>query len=86
VERASQPAPDLDAGPPTFSGRGRFDEEAIEEVEFFVSQGMFEDALTILDEQLARLPNHPLLLDRRRDVEAMAAAAATGQPVDPWGN
>jgi tetratricopeptide (TPR) repeat protein len=70
--------------PPSFEGRGGFDEEAIEEVEFFVSQRMFEDALGILDEQLERLPDHPLLLDRRRDVEAMAAAAAAGESIEPW--
>jgi hypothetical protein len=46
---------------------------------------MFEDAIGILDEQLARLPNHPLLMDRRQEIQAMADAAATGQPVDPWG-
>jgi hypothetical protein len=58
------------------AARGRFDEEAMEEIEFFVSQGMYEDAINLLDEQLARLPNHPLLLDRRRELEAMAQCAA----------
>jgi hypothetical protein len=62
------------SGPPSM-GRGRFDEEAIEEVEFFVAQGMFDDALSILAEQLERLPNHPLLLERAREVEEMAEAA-----------
>jgi hypothetical protein len=71
------PPPSLEPAP--FSGRGGFDEDAIEEVEFFVSQGMYEDALAILAEQLQRLPNHPLLLDRQREVEALAAAA----PADP---
>ena len=72
--------PDLDTpsgswdGPKSFAGRGGFDEEALEEVEFFVSQGMFEDAIGILDEQLERLPGHPLLLDRKREVEELAAA------------
>jgi tetratricopeptide (TPR) repeat protein len=65
----------LSMGAPPSMGRGRFDEEAIEEVEFFVSQGMFEDALGILAEQLERLPNHPLLLERTREVEEMAQAA-----------
>jgi tetratricopeptide (TPR) repeat protein len=72
--------PDLDTpsgswdGPKSFAGRGGFDEEALEEVEFFVAQGMFEDAIGILDEQLERLPGHPLLLDRKREVEELAAA------------
>jgi hypothetical protein len=71
------PPPSLEPAP--FSGRGGFDEDAIEEVEFFVSQGMYEDALAILAEQLERLPSHPLLLDRKREVEALAA----GAPPDP---
>lgn len=80
------PASGARAAPPSsFSGRGRFDEEALEEVDFFVAQGMYEDALGVIDEQLARLPDHPLLLDRRREVEEMASAAASGAPVDPWG-
>ncbi|MFT3767726.1 MAG: tetratricopeptide repeat protein [Minicystis sp.] len=57
---------------------GGFDEEALEEVEFFVSQGMFEEARGLLEEQLQRLPNHPLLLERLREVEEHAAAAQGG--------
>jgi hypothetical protein len=72
-------------GPPSFAGRGGFDEDALEEVDFFVSQGMYEDAINALDEQLARLPNHPLLLDRKQEIQAMAEAAAAGGEVDPWG-
>jgi tetratricopeptide (TPR) repeat protein len=81
------PHPEIaEAAPPSsFSGRGRFDEEALEEVDFFVSQGMYEDAISLLDEQLARLPGHPLLLDRRGEIEEMARAAAAGEPIDPWG-
>jgi tetratricopeptide (TPR) repeat protein len=56
-------------------GYGQLDEAALEEVEFFTSQGMFEDARALLDEQLARLPNHPLLLERKRELEAMAGGA-----------
>ncbi len=50
------PQAQLDAPPSV----GQFDEAALEEVEFFASQGMFEDARALLDEQLARLPNHPV--------------------------
>ncbi|MFO0593428.1 MAG: tetratricopeptide repeat protein [Polyangiaceae bacterium] len=62
----------VEYAPPSVGGQ--FDEAALEEVDFFASQGMFEDARTLLDEQLARLPNHPLLLERKRELEAMAAA------------
>jgi tetratricopeptide (TPR) repeat protein len=55
-----------------------FDEDALEEVEFFVAQGMFDEARSLLEEQLARLPNHPLLLERLRELEEHAAAAQQG--------
>jgi tetratricopeptide (TPR) repeat protein len=59
----------------------QFDEESLEEVDFFASHGMFDEARALLDEQLARLPNHPLLLERKRELEAMAA----GHPGDESG-
>ncbi|MGH7434849.1 MAG: tetratricopeptide repeat protein, partial [Polyangiaceae bacterium] len=39
-------------------------ESALEEADFFASRGLFDDARAILDEQLVRLPNHPLLVER----------------------
>ncbi|MCC6553609.1 MAG: tetratricopeptide repeat protein [Polyangiaceae bacterium] len=51
------------------------DEDALEEVEFFAQQSMFDEARSLLEEQLTRLPNHPLLLERLREVEALAAQA-----------
>jgi len=64
-----------DAPRPSFS-RGsdpsaQLDEEALEEVEFFASNGMFDEARNLLDEQLQRLPNHPLLLERKREIESL---------------
>jgi tetratricopeptide (TPR) repeat protein len=44
-------------------------ESALEEAEFFASRGLFDDARAILDEQLARLPNHPLLLERLAELD-----------------
>lgn len=55
----------------------QLDEDALEEVEFFASHGMFDEARAMLDEQLSRLPNHPLLLERKREIEQLAAG---GQP------
>ncbi|WP_437524044.1 tetratricopeptide repeat protein [Sorangium sp. So ce726] len=49
------------------------DEDALEEVEFFAQHGMFEEARNILEEQLARLPNHPLLMERLREVTELAS-------------
>jgi tetratricopeptide (TPR) repeat protein len=44
-------------------------EAALEEAEFFASRGLYEDARSILDEQLARLPNHPLVLERLAELD-----------------
>lgn len=80
--QAAPHAAAYDAGqvpPPAFEApapASQFDEDALDEVEFFAAHGMFDEAFGILDEQLQRLPNHPLLLERRRELEAMAAAAA----------
>ncbi len=55
------PEPELRAGPRADAQAGTPElESALEEAEFFASRGLFDDARTILDEQLARLPNHPL--------------------------
>lgn len=44
-------------------------ESALEEVDFFASRGLFDDARTILHEQLTRLPNHPLLVERLEELD-----------------
>ncbi len=49
-------------------------ESALEEVEFFTSRGLFDDARTILEEQLSRLPNNPLVLERLAEIEAQERA------------
>jgi tetratricopeptide (TPR) repeat protein len=64
------PAAPLASAPPSETV-----EEALEEAEFFVSRGLLKDARDILDEQLRRLPNHPLLLERLREIDAAATQA-----------
>jgi len=54
------------------------DEEALDEVDFFSQNGMFDEARAILQEQLSRLPNHPLLLERLSEVEALEAQQLGG--------
>jgi tetratricopeptide (TPR) repeat protein len=39
---------------------------------------MFDEARGLLEEQLQRLPNHPLLLERLREMEEHAASARSG--------
>jgi len=51
-------------------------ESALEEAEFFLSRGLFDDARAILEEQLTRLPNNPLLLERITELDARSAACS----------
>lgn len=57
--------------PPSFGNI----EDTLEEIDFFVSQGMLDDARNLLEEHLARLPNHRLLLDRKRELEQLSPPA-----------
>jgi tetratricopeptide (TPR) repeat protein len=53
-------------------------EDALEEAEFFLSRGLFDDARAILEEHLRRLPDHPLLVERMEELEqAMAELASS---------
>ncbi len=76
VDRRSA-APPAPPPPPAPAEPAQLDEDALEEVEFFTQHGMFDEARGILSEQLSRLPNHPLLLERQREIEAMASAASS---------
>jgi tetratricopeptide (TPR) repeat protein len=53
-------------------------ESVLEEAEFFTSRGLFDDARTIIEEQLARLPNHPLLLERMAEIDAQERGVQNG--------
>ncbi len=57
-------------------------EEALDEAEFFVARGLNEDARAILHDQLERTPNHPLVLERLREVEEALAAAGSSQTIE----
>ncbi len=71
-----------DEPPQRVSLSGALDEMALEEIEFFQAQGMFEEAENLLNEQLSRLPNHPLLLERKRELaqaRGIPPSAAPGE-------
>jgi tetratricopeptide (TPR) repeat protein len=57
-------------------------EEALEEAEFFTSRGLYDDAKAIVGDQLARSPNHPLLLERLREIEHLIAASVESVTID----
>ncbi len=66
---AAQPE---EAAAPAVSGL----ESSLDEAEFFAARGLFDDARTILEEQLRRTPNHPLVLSKLREVAEMSAGVA----------
>jgi tetratricopeptide (TPR) repeat protein len=58
-------------------------ESALEEAEFFASRGLYDDARTVLDEQLARLPNHPLVLERLAELDGQEHGVQGGSGTRP---
>ncbi len=65
------PASEILSGTRGFQG-GDSIEEALDEIDFFAGRGLYEDALSVLNEQLARYPDHPHLRSRLRDVQEVA--------------
>ncbi|WP_434042502.1 MULTISPECIES: tetratricopeptide repeat protein [Sorangium] len=70
---SARPASARSVPPGSLRRADALDEDALEEVEFFAQHGMFEEARNLLEEQLARLPNHPLLMERLREVTELAS-------------
>jgi tetratricopeptide (TPR) repeat protein len=58
-------------------------ESALEEAEFFATRGLYDDARTILEEQLVRLPNHPLLVERLAELDAQERGTPGGSGTRP---
>jgi pilus assembly protein FimV len=44
-------------------------EEILDEAEFFIAQGMYDEARSSLNDALGDLPDHPLLLDKLREID-----------------
>ena len=57
-------------------------EEVLDEAEFFAARGLFDDARGILEDQLARTPNHPLLLEKLREVLQASAGLSPSEDGD----
>ena len=74
---ASIPRPEAPAG------RAPELESALEEAEFFATRGLYDDARTILEEQLARLPNHPLLVERLAELDVQERGTPGGSGTRP---
>jgi tetratricopeptide (TPR) repeat protein len=76
-------ATDTQVGAPPALRAGAELESALEEAEFFASRGLYDDARTILHEQLVRLPNHPLLVERLAEFEAQERGVQGGSGTRP---
>jgi len=55
----------------------------LEQVDFFIDQGLVDEASGMLDELEARVPGHALLAQRREQLAALAASAAPTQGALP---
>ncbi|MEZ4393669.1 MAG: tetratricopeptide repeat protein [Polyangiales bacterium] len=55
-------------------------EECLDETEFYVTQGLYDDALELLRLVLEQHPNHPLVLERWEEVEQLAAMQHAADP------
>jgi tetratricopeptide (TPR) repeat protein len=51
-------------------------EDDLDEADFYVSQGMYPEAVDLLRNVLARHPNHPLVIAKLRDAHAYATGGA----------
>ena len=61
-------------------------EEVLDEAEFFLAQGLYEEARSTLSESLSAHPDHPLILDKLHEVAELAASAAAAQPAPAAGS
>ncbi|HTJ83798.1 MAG TPA: tetratricopeptide repeat protein, partial [Polyangiaceae bacterium] len=55
-------------------------EELLDEAEFFVAQGLFEEARGLLADALAAHPRHPVIRDKLAEVTDLASQAAQSAP------
>jgi tetratricopeptide (TPR) repeat protein len=55
---------------------GRDIEEGLDEAEFFVTQGLYDEARDTLTQLLEAHPGHPLIIERLEELEAMLQAQA----------
>jgi tetratricopeptide (TPR) repeat protein len=57
-------------------------EDVLDEADFFATRGLHEDAKAILVEQLTRTPNHPLVLERLREIENALGSSGGSQTIE----
>ncbi len=57
-------------------------EDVLDEADFFAARGLYEDAKAILIEQLARTPQHPLVLERLREIDIALGSSGESQTIE----
>lgn len=60
------------------------DEDALDQAEDLADAGRFDEARALLQGQLQILPNHPLVLERIADIDALVAHGAAGSVSGPY--
>ena len=76
---------DAYAQPPrsSYPGARREIEEGLDEAEFFITQGLYDDARDTLYQLLEMHPNHPLVLERIEEVEQLMQVQTQSAEQDP---
>jgi tetratricopeptide (TPR) repeat protein len=57
-------------------------EDILDEADFFATRGLYEDAKAILVEQLSRTPQHPLVLERLREIDTALGSSGESQTIE----
>jgi len=94
VSMLTQPAPSSHQPTPFETLAGGIVERALEECELLTDLGRFPEARAILRTHLQNLPNHPLLIDALRSIDAMAGPETAAplpedfieEPPHSWAN
>ncbi|MFO0692095.1 MAG: tetratricopeptide repeat protein [Polyangiales bacterium] len=67
--------------PPAHAGPSSVEvEEILDEAEFYVAQGLWEEALSTIRDALSSHPTHPILLDKLQEIEEARDSAEQAQP------
>ncbi|MFW5876925.1 MAG: tetratricopeptide repeat protein [Myxococcota bacterium] len=84
-EQAPAPAPEQAEAEAEAEARLRVEqgggeiEEILDEADFFIQQGMYDEARSSLQDALEEHPNHPLLVDKLADIDEAATTGADDQ-------
>jgi tetratricopeptide (TPR) repeat protein len=90
TDGSGSPVPDVEAVetgepdvPPDPSGSGDALLADLEQVDFFIEQGLVDDAAAMLDDVEMRVPGNKLVADRRKKLDTLGADASTSQGAVP---